>query len=528
MNKFLNGLTSKNTRTENGALSNSSSGSVILDYFSNAGAHRNRPESTVANDMSAIFAENKELALKTVFYNRLVTRKIKTLGINSPPQRGQGNKDEFIRSLKWLEANFPDLVYENLYVITQVGCWHDLWYDSPVTKLYHYVNTKYVYPLIAAAIENNDERPLVAKFLPKIRSASNVKSDRHKRLNLWAKNLCKYLGWTEKDYRQFKANPNNSAHDFQRKMCSGKWNALEFNKIPGKALFKLVSREALKKHGLENKYLEWLAKQPVAKFTGYPYELLKAARIATNLVQKNTYNAQFDGLLEQAKKNLPKELLDSGVWCALDTSGSMSSQVTGEGVTARDVCLGLGIFFSSLIEGSFKDNVIMFDSTSRILKLSGRLTDKVAQIDRANIAWGSTNFQSVIDEIVRVRRQNPNIPIKDYPKTLLVVSDMQFDCAGTRNQTNYNTAMAKLASVGLPKMNVIWWDCTGRKKDVPSTISDEGTTLISGFDGSVLTLLLGQEEKVQIVNGVEVKVKLNPYEQMLNVLNQDVLNTLKV
>ena len=39
---------------------------------------------------------------------------------------------------------------------------------------------------------------------------------------------------------------------------------------------------------------------------------------------------------------------------------------------------------------------------------------------------GSTNFQSVVDEIVRIRKSNPNIPLEDYPSTLLVVSDMQF------------------------------------------------------------------------------------------------------
>lgn len=158
-------------------------------------------------------------------------------------------------------------------------------------------------------MQNDDERPLVAKFLPKIRSSSNTKTDRHKRLNAWARGLCKYLGWTEKQYRQFKASPENTAHDFQRKMCSNEWNALEFNKIPGKALFKLVSREAIKKHGLEAKYLAWLAKQPVAKFTGYPYELLRSARIANSKVQEHTYNGQFKGLIETAKKNVSQEIL---------------------------------------------------------------------------------------------------------------------------------------------------------------------------------------------------------------------------
>lgn len=524
MNAFVNGLTKKNTRTENGALSNSSSGSLILDYFSKSGSYRSRDQSLVNSDMSAIFGENKELALKVLFYNRMITRKINGLGDDSPTQRGQGNKDEFIRAIKWLEDRYPTLVYENLYAIVQAGCWHDLWYDSPVTKLNHYVSVAHVYPLVAVAIENETECGLVAKYLPKIRSASNTKTDRHKRLNAWARGLCKFLGWTEKQYRQFKANPENTAHNFQRLMCSNQWNKLEFNKIPGKALFKLVSREALKKHKLEDKYLAWLAKQPVAKFTGYPYELTRAARIATNNVQKNTYNVQFKGLIEQAKKDIPKEILEGGVLCALDTSGSMGCQITNEGVTAMDICMGLGVFFSSLIEGHFKDTVVMFDSTSRTKKLSGELCDKIQQISSGATAWGSTNFQSVIDEIVRVRKQNPNIPVKDFPKYLLVVSDMEHDCPGTKNKTNYEVAMAKLSAVGLPKMNIIWWNCAGRSKHVPSTIDDNGTVLMSGFDGSILSLLLGNNTK--IVNGkTEQK---NPYEVMVDCLDQELLNNLTV
>ena len=43
------------------------------------------------------------------------------------------------------------------------------------------------------------------------------------------------------------------------------------------------------------------------------------------------------------------------------------------GVTAYDIYIGLGIYFSSLNEGAFKDNVIMFDTESTVKKTVGNV-----------------------------------------------------------------------------------------------------------------------------------------------------------
>ena len=51
------------------------------------------------------------------------------------------------------------------------------------------------------------------------------------------------LGWTEREYRKFKSDPANTAHEFQRQMCADQWDEIEFDRIPGRALFGLVSRQ---------------------------------------------------------------------------------------------------------------------------------------------------------------------------------------------------------------------------------------------------------------------------------------------
>ena len=61
-------------------------------------------------------------------------------------------------------------------------------------------------------------------------------------------------------------------------------------------------------------------------------------------------------------------------------------------------------------------------------------------------AMGGTNFLSVIKRIVEIRKNNPSIPLEDYPQTLLVVSDMQFNPTGGLD-TNYQRSKAMLLEV---------------------------------------------------------------------------------
>ena len=529
-NSFVEEVTSNDAYTENGALSHSTTGDLTLDYFAKAGTYRNRTEVEVNGDIAGAWNENPLMALKTMFYLRTVTRKSKGFFESDKVQKGQGVRDEFIKLMKWMENNHEDVLYKNLWLVPVVGTWKDLWYDSAESGFFHYINPVEVYRLVEKGLKDEYNRGLIAKYLPRIRSHSNVKNERHARLNDWAKGLCDYLGWSQKDYRKFKSNPENSAHLFQRIMCDGMWDNLDFSAISGKALFNMMSQKGkdgksvFQRHGLEDKYVAWLKTQPTAKFTGYVYELFKEVYKPMSLPQKITFDKQFDGLVELAKQD--EGGLKGNVWCALDTSGSMGSMVN-DNTTAYDVCVSLGIFFSALNEGAFKDHVVMFDNTSRVLKLKGSFTEKAQQIIRHSTAWGSTNFQSVIDEIVRVRKANPNIPVSDFPETLLVVSDMQFNPVGGNTETNYKAAMKKLAAVGLDNINIIWWWVTGRGRDYTNKSQDEGVTMLGGFDPSTIQLILGGE--METVDEVTGKVrKLTPMEQMVKVLDQEVLNQLKV
>ncbi|MEM9544710.1 MAG: DUF2828 family protein [Bacteroidota bacterium] len=520
-NKFLNAIFKNNTITENGALSNSSTGSVALNYFSKCGTYRGRALREVFSEISGVWNEDPKQALQLIFYNRMITRKIKGFSESEDIQMGQGNRNEFLKAIIWVARYEPENLYKNLWIVPLIGCWKDLWHMDLIDEL---DNAK-VFELIQRGINCDYNRELIAKYLPRIRSKSNTYNERHVRLNTFAYAFIKFIKWTPKQYRKFKS--QGKAHDFQKKMSSGLFDEINFNSIPGKALYQMVNnrgkdqKTTFERHGIDKAYLEWIKDQPVAKFTGYVYELMKVVNHSMSLAQKHTVDKQFDGLIQKA---ISKRPITKNVWCALDTSGSMGAQVAN--TTAYDICLGLGVYFSTLNQGAFKDNVIMFDNTSQVKQLSGKFSDKVMQLKNSTTAWGSTNFQSVIDEIVRIRRSNPEIPISDFPDTLIVVSDMQFNPVNGNSQTNYNRAMDKLARVGLPKMTIVWWWVTGRAMDFPSTLDDENVIMIGGFDGAILSLLL-DDEPIDPYNYKEKK-KISPYESMQKALNQELLSLVHI
>ena len=535
LKEALMGAGANGARTENGALSYATAGTTFIDQFAHAGTARGRDIATVWQEQGQLWAENPEMALKFPFYLRMITRQtiIGNGKKTDKVQRGQGARDEAFKRFLWIAKYHSDEFYRNLWLVPVVGSWKDLWV---LLSMDDTLDKEKFFRVIAEGINDENSRDLVKKYLPRIRSDKKCISDWAKKTNALAKEFAHVVGWTYQDYRTFKS--TGKAHEFQRMICSGHFKDIKWNTIPGKALLNLVSGKFLQAHGLENLYMEWLKKQPVAKFNGYAYELgMKIGnrnRINLPATQKITIDKQFDGLIETAKKD--DGGIKGNVLCALDTSSSMDSRISGgpDGLTSYDVCVSLGIYFSELNTGAFHNHVAMFDDTSRMLELKGSFSDKWFQIRDTSTAWGSTNVQSLIDLIVKTRKMHPEIPLEDFPKTLLVISDMQFnptdDWRYSRNakveQTNYEAMMAKLRTA-FPKewvdeFRCIWWYCAGREeasKDVPATMDHGGQYLLSGFDGAVVSLILSG--KVDEKTGQAVQMTME--ESVNAALAQEVL-----
>ena len=527
------------TLTENGALTNKSTGAVLTDQFGKAANYRGRSIDEVFGDQKALWDEDADKALRFPFYLRMITRKTKVNDENATDkvQKGQGARDEAFKRLLWIAAFHPESFYKNIWVLPLIGSWKDIW-----TLLFYDVEFKVnvlrkdvMFELIKQGLLCHTHVDLIKKFMPRIKSNGKCKTSWTRVTNQLAKDFANYNKMSYEDYNHLKT--SGSAHDFQKAICAKRFDDIEWSKIPGRALDQLTNSKFLENHGLEKNYTEWVVKQPTAKFTGYVHELghqvIKSIygyrTINAPLYKKITWNKQFDELIRKAQED---DKITGNVWCALDTSGSMTSPVVGD-ISAYDICISLGVFFSTLNKGAFNKNVIMFDNESHVKQLHGDFTDMISDIVYSDTAWGSTNFQSVVDEIVRIRKDNPSIPLEDYPKTLLVVSDMQFNPSGWKcevsESTNYETAKAKLATV-FPKewvdeFKFIWWDCTSRKSDFPATLDDGGCYFMSGFDGSIISMLCGEE-----VDAKEMleKKPITMEEVIDSALNQEILNYIKL
>lgn len=524
MNQVLSKLIARGSYTWNGAISNSTTGigkfSSCLDYWTKAGTYTDRDQSAVDVDMGRIFSDDVQTALSIVFGLRLITRKPKVDGIEES-QTGYGRRDEFYKAITWLHHNKPELLYRNLHLIPVFGSWKDL-LQPPLCEV---LEKNAVYSLVRDNL--NDQ--LLRKYLPQIRSKGTVRTVRDKARSDWARGLCEFLGISTREYRKLKS--SGAAHVWQKQMQRQEWDSINFNGIPGKAMLLHVSQKGKKdrltvfeRHNQIERLKDWALAQNNIKFVGYPYELTKAAAKDSSLIQKIIYNKQWETMLEPMKGHKLGNVL-----CALDTSGSMGSQVM-PGISAYDICVSMGLVFSSLNVGYFKDAVVAFDNESRLIKLTGDFVTRLNGIRSMETAWGSTNFQSVIDLLCSVRKNNPDIPREEYPETLLVVSDMQFNPVGGNTETNYEAAMRKLNSVGLEDMRIIWWFVNGTGTDFPSQMTDKGVYMIGGFDPVNIKALMGlsssSPNKKDFV--AEEKKEETPLDGMKNFLSQPIFGLLTV
>ena len=75
-NAFLVAVQKHDTYTENGAVSHSTTGDALVDYFAKAATYRNRDQADVDADISRCWAQSPKITLQIILYTRMITRKI--------------------------------------------------------------------------------------------------------------------------------------------------------------------------------------------------------------------------------------------------------------------------------------------------------------------------------------------------------------------------------------------------------------------------------------------------------------------
>jgi Mg-chelatase subunit ChlD len=286
-------------------------------------------------------------------------------------------------------------------------------------------------------------------------------------------------------------------------MCSGKWESVDYNKVPSNAMKRL--KDSFEKHD-EVRFKEW--KEALKKTLDvtksvkeeddkeevkvkinarqlYPYEIVKEIRTNSssgNSSDTTILEAQWKVISEETKKL--GSLKDAVA--VVDTSGSMESNNS----LPLDVAVSLGLMISEVVEGDFHGHLINFHDRPRftVLDTSKSIVERWNTVK--HMEWGgSTNLISTFEMILE-RGKQCKLEQKDMPKKLFIISDMQFNQVDSNFQTNYEKIKELYDKSNYTIPNIVFWNVQGASTDFPVTVQDNGTIMISGFSTAILDSVL--------------------------------------
>ena len=528
------------TTSGNGALKLTSTGDPFVDQFGLISQYRQlRPYSSISKDMQELWDIDPMYTLKLLFYIRLVTRKVKFHNgtETSKVQKGAGLRHEAFMRMLWLAVNHSDVFYKNLPLFITIGSWKDIIQLMSYDLQYHgwdnrVLDFNKMSDFILAGLENPNTCNLVKKFLPTIKAKSKCRTLESQADTIIGKFLAhKLFGDGEfspklhsKNYHLYrKLKSSGTAHEWQQMISRSQFN-IDFSKVHGRALALLVSGNYLKNHNLEKDYENWIKKQPVAKFTGFVYELFKGLNLNSPLYKKYTIDKQFENLIQTAKEGSSTE---SSFIVARDTSGSMSSNVKGLNISSNDVAKSIALYFSYLLKGKFANSYIEFDRKTELKYWEGDSpTDKYLR--NTSGAYGNTNFLSIADLFIGIYKHTS---IEKFPTGLICISDGEFNDSGD-NKTNFQSFKKRLLKAGFPKdyvdnFKIVLWDIPNAfysfdeiRPKFESYADTPNFFYMGGFDPAGITFLLGGE--------VNKSIPKTPRELFETAMNQEIMDYIQM
>lgn len=536
---------SAKTLSGNQALKYDKTDDEFVTQFGSLAAYRAlRNFDAIASDMSRLWATDPKDAVKFTIYLRMITRRTQLMNgeTTEDVQRGAGLRHEAIMRMIWLHINHPEAFWNNIPLFISAGSWKDIFQMLSYDLQYNGWDKKVLdwsafASLIMVGLENPKTSDLVKKYLPQIQVKSKCKTVEAQADTMIGKFLASKLFYDKNDsyksYRKLKT--SGSAHEWQKLISQGKFKKIDFNTVHGKALMLMVSSKFLENQKLEGQYLDWIKKQPIAKFTGYPFELFSkyATYAIDNIDQKpyqaHTINKQFETLVRTAKDGAKK---DTSLIVVRDTSGSMSSQANGVNVSCDIIAKSLALFFSEMLPaGHFADAWIEFNDKAKMHKWIGSTVVEKWNNDKSSFI-GSTNFQSVIALLNEIK--STGVPESEFPTGILCISDGEFNKTSL-DTTNVNAARTSLRNAGfseeyIKNFQIVLWNLRNNyyhyndnQKFETYESEEDNVFYFSGFDGSVISFLTGME-KVQEGK----KEPKNAKELFEAAMDQELLNLVKL
>lgn len=473
---YLNNLKQANNYklTTNGATTHASTLNGLMDLFAMGGSYRNRSDDDCIALFKKAFEEDESYAMKCLFYLR-------------DCREGQGERRFFRVVLKWLADNHSDTVLRNMEYIPIMGRWDDL-YVLDGTRLekdmYKFMKKQFLLDL------NCKTPSLLAKWM----KSENASSKETRRLAL---KTMQAFDMKPKMYRKTLTALRERIKVLEKLMSEGKWDEIEFDKIPSRA--GIIYRNAFARNDITKARYEAFLKSKQTKVNAsvlYPFDIAHRAF----RVHGSNYDNPERLALQKYWDNLPNYYGDreeNGI-AIVDVSGSMTG-------TPMEAAVSLGAYIAEKAHGPFANHFITFSAWPELVEFSGvDITDKLNRCASAD--WGAnTNLEAVFDMLLKVALANKT-PQEDMPTRLYIFSDMEFDMAlqewsRWKNFFNPDTLVEgiakKWAAHGYKMPDIVFWNLDARQDNIPAI--GEGFSYISGFSPVMIEQVLSGKTGLELV-----------------------------
>lgn len=501
---FVEMMTEKDSLTANGALTNSTSHNFNVDLFFLAGACRKETQENIEKALTKSYEFDRVKTLKIIFWAGDI-------------RQGAGERRFFKLALKWLNDNHADDLQTYLSFIPEYSRWDVLFdlaniNDTVLNYICENIKTNGLLckwlprKVFARDVHKNkniikNKNILKDKFGNKIKKASGnweIRTEEHtlvKRRLLYdglAGKIQKKLCLSPKEYRQLLV---KNTKVVETKMCAKKWNEIEYSKVPSVALNKYNKAWYRNDEERFKAYLESVKKgeTKINASAIFPHDIIKGAVPNDYSYDRTSLN---DAQITQWN-NLPNWLVgENSIMPVCDVSGSMYG-------TPITISVALGLYISERNVGPFKDAFLTFSDEPTMQILKGDINQRIQQL--LDAAWGnSTNISAVFETILNKAIEN-RLPQEQMPKTVLIISDMEFNYCG--NMTNFENIKRMYQEAHYELPNIVFWNVNGRTGNMPVTINDKGVALISGASPSIVKAVLTNEiSPIKVMNNaIEVE-----------------------
>lgn len=507
--------------TENGAVGYKTTGAKLLDINFAVSSLRNKSDAEISKMFSEAYYENPLLAVKWMFMLRDVRGS------------GMGERRSFRICMAWLADVRPDVAVKLVNLIPEFGRWDDLFCLIDADYANHDKHKAVKTDTTATAIKLIDEQwatdvqdmnagksiSLLAKWMPSCNTSSA------KTVAL-ARFFCKELSISEKQYRKTLSAMRKYLNVIEQKMSAKQWSEIDYEAIPSKANIKYNSAFLRNDEDRRRKFLDALEKgeAKINSSANFPSDIVHAySKNGAGYSYYGSYNVKADAALEAMWKALPNFVKNQETGSTIvvaDSSGSMTTSVSGTSMTAMEVAYSLAIYFAEKLTGPFKDKTITFSHSPKYLDMTKAksLAEKLS-IMYKHSEVADTNIEAVFDLILQTAVRH-NLDAKDLPANVLIVSDMEFNAAqgnyysyGHDDKYNasqcalFKTIEKKWTAHGYKLPRLVFWNVASRTGTIPLTQSESGVALVSGYSPAIANMVFS--------------AKLDPYEVLVDALNAE-------